>query len=373
MKIAHVTDFYLPRLGGIEMHVHDLARRQQAAGHEVEIITTSPVGADEAEADGALTVHRLAGRGWLPPEVRPGPLRAGRALIRAGGYDVAHVHMSSASPLAFAAAGLADRVPTVVTAHSLLSRLEPVFHVLDGGLGWSRWPAVWTAVSRAAAAPLRRLVTPAPVYVLPNGIDAEPWRVEPHRAGPRQLLVVAVMRLAGRKRPLPLLRMLRMARRALPPSIRLRAVIAGEGPLRPAMRRYLHRHDMAHWVDLPGRLSRPQIKDLFAQGDVFIAPATLESFGIAALEARCAGLPVLARAEGGISEFITDGEEGLLVDSDAAMAEAIVALALDPGRRMRIAQHNATTLPPVAWPDVLARTSHLYDLASRRTLVGGHA
>jgi len=135
------------------------------------------------------------------------------------------------------------------------------------------------------------------------------------------------------------------------------------------MERYLRRHGMTDWVHLPGRLSRPQIKDLFAHSDVFVAPAILESFGIAALEARCAGLPVVARAEGGIGEFISDGREGFLVDSDSAMAAAIAALAGDPWLRARIATHNRLTPPPVAWPDVLARTSHLYALAAERLML----
>jgi glycosyltransferase involved in cell wall biosynthesis len=174
------------------------------------------------------------------------------------------------------------------------------------------------------------------------------------------------MRLAARKRGLQLLRILRQARRDLPLSTRLRVVIAGDGPLRGSMERYLRRHDMTGWVSLPGALSRAQIKVLFAQGDIFVAPATLESFGIAALEARCGGLPVVARAEGGISEFIADDREGLLVGSDTAMADAIVALATDPATRMRIATHNRTTSPPVTWPDVLARTTELYCLAAER-------
>jgi glycosyltransferase involved in cell wall biosynthesis len=143
-------------------------------------------------------------------------------------------------------------------------------------------------------------------------------------------------------------------------------VIVGDGPLRGATERHLRRHGMAGWVELPGRLTRPQIKEMFARADVFVAPATLESFGIAALEARCAGLPVLARSQGGIGEFICDGREGVLVDSDHAMADAIVALATDEGTRARIAAHNRTTMPPVSWPDVLARTEEFYDLAASR-------
>ena len=357
MRIAHVTDFYLPRLGGIEMHVHDLAVRQQAAGHQVEIVTTSPGPGTEPD----LPVHRLTGHGWLPAE-----LSAGRTLLRERGYDAVHVHAGPTSPLAFAAIGLAAQLPTVVTVHSLLYRLEPAFRVLDAGIGWSELPAVWTAVSQVAAAPVKRLVGSAPVYVLPNGIEAQQWRVAAHPPIPGELLVVAVMRLAARKRPLHLVRLLRRAHRDLAGRVRLRAVIVGDGPLRGATERHLRRHGMTGWVQLPGRLTRPQIKEMFTHADVFVAPATLESFGIAALEARCAGLPVIARSQGGISEFIADGREGLLADSDRAMADAIVALATDEVTRARIAAHNHTTMPPITWPDVLAHTTQLYELAGSR-------
>ena len=40
-RIAHVTDVFLPRLGGIETHVDDLARHQRAVGLDVEVLTPS--------------------------------------------------------------------------------------------------------------------------------------------------------------------------------------------------------------------------------------------------------------------------------------------------------------------------------------------
>ena len=61
---------------------------------------------------------------------------------------------------------------------------------------------------------------------------------------------------------------------------------------------------------------------------MFVAPADLESFGIAALEARCAGLPVVAKSSGGVREFVRDEVEGLLCDTDEDMVQALVRLAL---------------------------------------------
>lgn len=368
MRIAHVTDFYLPRLGGIEMHVHDLAARQQVAGHDVEVITSTPATPQHPDAattgvEDGFRVHRLTVDRTLPPMLNPALLRAGRMLVEQGRYDVVHVHSGAVSPLAFAVAALADRYPTVLTAHSLLAYLEPLFRVVNAGVAWRRWPAVWTAVSDLAAAPLRRLVAPAPVHVLPNAIDVARWRVDRQPHDPGEVLVVAVNRLAPRKRPLHLLGILRRARRILPARIGLRAVIAGDGPLRARMEAYLRRHRMTGWVSLPGSMPRPAIATLLSTADLFVAPATLESFGIAALEARCAGLPVVARLEGGVGGFIRDGVDGLLVGSDADMAAAIVRLAGDADLRGRITAHNRATAPPLDWSCVLERITALYALA----------
>src|SRR5947199_6274695 len=39
MRVLHVTDTYLPRRGGIELHVHDLAMAQRQAGDEADVLT----------------------------------------------------------------------------------------------------------------------------------------------------------------------------------------------------------------------------------------------------------------------------------------------------------------------------------------------
>jgi glycosyltransferase involved in cell wall biosynthesis len=122
---------------------------------------------------------------------------------------------------------------------------------------------------------------------------------------------------------------------------------------------------MAGWVELPGRLPRTGIRSVFERADLFLAPATLESFGIAALEARCSGLPVLARAGSGVGEFVVDGQDGLLAGSDGDMVGALVRLAADPPERERIAMHSRRAPVDVGWPAVLRRTDAAYAAADQ--------
>lgn len=366
MRIVHVTDFYLPRLGGIEMQVSDLARRQAEAGHDVQVLTCSPPDPGAVAGGGPVRVTRLpTGAFGLPG---PAALRRAGRLV-GGDVDVVHVHVGVGSPLAFWTARAAARcgVPTVVTIHSVWWRVAPVFRALHVLGGWRHLPVQWTAVSEVAAAPARRILgAGTDVAILGNGVDASAWCV-PHRAAARPggpVVVAAVMRLAARKRPLPMLDLLQQARALLPADLPVEVVVVGDGPQRAAVQRRLTRRGMADWVHLTGRLDRAAIRDVYRRADVFLAPARLESFGIAALEAHCAGLPVVALRAGGIGEFVEHGRNGLLGDDDAELAALLARLCRDPALRRRL-----TGTPPAAhldWACTLPYTEELYRRAGAR-------
>lgn len=359
MRIAHVTDGYLPRMGGIERQVEGLTRAQAALGHQVEIITSVAPG-DRRSAVPVIGPSRPGGRAG---SIRYLATFTGRDTVLAGDYDLVHVHASIWSPLGWltAASTIKGGIPTVVTAHSFWSWATPIFRGFDVALDWRRWPITWTAVSRVAAAALADVVRPGePVAVLANGIDPELWRPRRLPRRPDRVVLVSVLRLAARKRPVHLLKMLRAVRDRTPAGIAIEVKIVGDGPKRPALEAYLRRHRMADWVQLTGQLDQPAIRRVFDDADLYISPATLESFGIAALEARCAGLPVIAFAGTGVSDFIAHDRNGLLVGSDAEMVEAIARLVREPPARDRLTRHNLSTECGFGWPSVLSACEDVY-------------
>ena len=236
-------------------------------------------------------------------------------------YDVVHLHLSVACPfstrVAQAAAGLG--VPVVATVHSLWTGREGWVRIIGAIAGWDAWPVRWTAVSAAAARgdarPARRAHA--------GGRRAQRRRRglvvrvrHPLEDASRPITFVSVMRLAGRKRPLPLLEAFAAARRAVPADLPLRLVIVGEGPLERKVRARITDLGLDGCVELTGGLSRDEIRDLYRSADGYVAPSHQESFGIAALEARAAGLPVVAMRSGGVGEFVGHGTEGLLCEDD---------------------------------------------------------
>jgi glycosyltransferase involved in cell wall biosynthesis len=366
MKIAHVTDCYLPRMGGIERQVEGLAAAQSAFGHDVTVITSVPAPAATPHRIDPFAVIRPRQARSKTGKIRYSSMLAGRRAVLEGDFDLVHIHASTFSPLAYLAAGAATKagIPTVATLHSLWSYATPIFRVADTALGWRRWPITWTAVSRIAAASLEP-VLPAGTHVsvLPNGVSPELWHVQRQPGDENRVVLASVMRLAARKRPLQFLKMLREVRDHLPGHVALEVRIAGDGPKRRAMEAYLRRHDMTSWVQLAGQLPQRGIKETFADADLYASPSTLESFGIAALEARSAGLPVVAFARSGVSDFITDGQNGLLVNSDAEMSAALTRLAAFPALRAAMTEHNSERDAGYDWRTVLQRCEAVYAIA----------
>ncbi|MSV53200.1 MAG: glycosyltransferase [Actinobacteria bacterium] len=362
MRIAHVTDCYLPRTGGIESQVRALAMAQVAAGDEVRVITATPdhlvspsrsETLDGQEIDG-IRVHRVAMRVPfdLPIHLRT---RAHVAeLLTANTVDVVHVHAGVISPFAWGALRATHelRVPTLVTVHSMWGPLaRPGFKATYEIGRLSRWGMQVSAVSRTAADSISAAIPGlGKVLVVPNGIDPSDWQIVHSVRDDSELRVVTVMRLAPRKRIIPLLRIISQARRN---DDRIRLTVIGDGPDRSRAEKFARNHGLADVVTFTGRLDGDGIRSVFAVSDVFIQPSVKESFGLAALEARSAGLPVVARAGTGTTQFISDGVEGFITADDAGAAAALVRLARDRDLLDSLSSHNVSTTPSQTWPNVL--------------------
>nr|SBP00169.1 glycosyl transferase, group 1 [Nonomuraea gerenzanensis] len=363
MRIFHVSDCYLPRLGGIEVQVADLVRTQREAGHEVSVATAT-------RGEPLPGVHRIVAK--MPFDLPVHPFGVGHLTRRIASArpDVVHVHAGAVSPFAWMGVRAAFRagVPCVVTVHSMWDPVtRAMYRLLRLVYGWQRWRLVATTVSTAAAAPIRAVAGPAvPVRVVSNGLDLSGWAPPPgrRREASEEVHIVAVGRLAPRKQPVRLLKLLQAARARVPSRIPMRATIVGDGPARGQMARFLDRHGMSGWVSLPGRHTREQIAKVLESADVFVAPAPRESFGIAALEARAAGVPVVARAQSGVADFVKDGTEGLLGRTLGDLARAVARLCADAELRESIAAHNRATLPAAgSWPTVLEGFERAYEQA----------
>ena len=351
MKVALVCDWFHPRVGGIERHLQDLAAALIGASHDVVVITPTP---------GDELVHGIRVRRIVAPRAPRFGFLVTASGVRAVGnaladerVDVAHCHVSIVSPAAMggAAQSVKRGVPTVVTFHSIVPQTRLLARAARATFGTARWPARFSAVSERVAREVRP-ISASEVTILGNGIDVNAWRIPPAPRGDAVQLI-SVMRLNAKKRPLVLVSLMRALNATLPRDRTVRLCVVGDGPERARLERAVSRHGLSKQIQLAGRRSPAEIRAMFASSDVFVLPTIRESFGIAALEARCAGLPVVAMNMSGVAGLIEHGREGLLADSDVQLASHVARLVCDDALRATISDNNRRTSPPFDWPRTL--------------------
>ncbi|MGE0715602.1 MAG: glycosyltransferase [Alphaproteobacteria bacterium] len=245
---------------------------------------------------------------------------------------VALLHFHYAFPFAAVAARLGPSGPAVIgTLHGsdVTAAADPATAT---GLArdLARAAAV-TTVSEAYGRLLRRHLDRAAPVVVPNfvapGRAMGPGGGRSRPGGPPTLLHVSSFRAVKDARAIA--RVFLAVRR----QIRCRLVLVGDGPQAGGLRALLRAR--ARDVRLLG--FRPEVAPLLRQADVFLLASRAESFGLAALEAMTAGVPVVAPAVGGLPEVVGPGGVLFAPGRVAAAAAAIVALLHDPVRRRRIA------------------------------------
>lgn len=109
-----------------------------------------------------------------------------------------------------------------------------------------------------------------------------------------------------------------------------------------------------------------ELVDAYHAADVFLLPSIHEPFGIVILEAWAAGLPVLASRVGGVPSFVTDGQDGLLVEpgDEQALLQAFRALVKNDQHRHALAMAGQVKAREhYSWDKITERLVHIYEEA----------
>jgi phosphatidylinositol alpha-mannosyltransferase len=359
-RVALVTEYYYPHMGGICEHVEFLARELRRRGHYVDIIT-SRLGR-EAAPPGVIRIGRslpVYFNGSLARiTVGYGVRRHLRRVLRAGRYDIVHVHspLSPRLPLMAVEESLAPVVGTFHTyfPRSILYRIfrRAVQRRLD------RIDAAIAVSDTAADAFARYFATHW--QIIPNGVDTTMFRpdvVRPAVFEQDASHILFLGRLDPRNGLTPLMesfRRIRARRRG-----RTRLVVAGDGPLRGHYERLAHGDPDIVFVGTV-RDDRP---GYYAHSDVYACPTTRASFGITLLEAMACGTPIVCSDLPGFRNVVKPDREALLVpcDGDAALDAALLRMLDDPVLRARCGAAGRESAQRFAWPRVTDEVLAVYD------------
>ncbi|MGH2389659.1 MAG: glycosyltransferase, partial [Chloroflexota bacterium] len=222
----------------------------------------------------------------------------------------------------------------------------------------------------------------APTVYIPCGIDPEPFatpaRANTRRSGGR-FVVTALGRIERLKNFELLLRAAARAMALEPRFVKDVEVRIAGGPSAdepetlPALLDLAAELGIESQVRFLGAVPRKDVIALYAASDLCVVPSRHESFGLVALEAMAAGLPVVATRTGGLQVTVEDGVNGYLVDIDdtEALAERLLLLWASPALRRELGARGARIAGRYAWPLIAKRMIDLYGtLVAEPSMVG---
>jgi phosphatidyl-myo-inositol alpha-mannosyltransferase len=359
LRVAVVTEYYYPHIGGICENVHHFAAEARARGHHIDIVTGGIPGVPDRPhvitIPHSATVHANGSTCRLT--LGRGIRSKLRHVLREGAYDIVHVHAPLAPSLPMIAIEEAT-CPVVGTFHAYHEfsvayafgrrYFQGLLHRIDAKL----------PVSAAARDAVAKYFT-ADWTIVPNGVD--PTRFTPE--APRAAAMAAdppVVLFVGRFDPrngLPIL--IEAFKRLRARGVSAKLVVVGDGPLRT---RYLALADGRDDITFLGHVD-DGLERYYAHASVYACPATLGSFGITLLEAMACGTPIVCYDTPGFRGVVEHEEQALMTPpGDAtAFADALERVLQDEALRARMGKAGRKRASAFAWPRIAEQTLAVYE------------
>ncbi|MFL5763402.1 MAG: N-acetyl-alpha-D-glucosaminyl L-malate synthase BshA [Bacteroidia bacterium] len=319
MKIGIVC---YPTFGGSGVVATELGKALAAKGHEVHFITYSqPVRLDFFS--GNLFYHEVSVSDYPLFEYQPYELVLSSKLVDVVKYhklDLLHVHYAipHASAAYMAKQILASQginIPFITTLHGTditLVGKDPSFEpVITFAINES------DAVTSVSESLKKDTYSNFPkvkkeIRVIPNFICVDDYNLHTsvcnkHTYAPNgERVLIHVSNFRKVKRVEDVLRVFDKVRKVIPSKL----LLVGDGPERPAIDKLCRELDTCRDIHSLGKIVNPE--QVLCVSDLFLLTSETESFGLAALEAMAARLPVISTNSGGIPEVNKQGFSGYL-------------------------------------------------------------
>lgn len=388
MRVAMLTWEYPPRIvGGLAQHVYDLTAALARQGVEVLVFTCGVPGAPETEEVNGVNVYRVHPYPTATPDFTTWVMQLNVALLeraipvlqRVREINVIHAHDWL---VAWAARALKHglRTPLVATIHATEFGRNNGLHNdtqrFISGIEWWLCYEAWRVIvcSRYMENELKYVfqLPHDKLAVVKNGVDPKNYLPRESRlerkwfASDDEKIVFCIGRLVREKGIQVLL--------AAVPAIlarhpKTKFIIAGKGPYEDELRRYAEHLGIAHRVYFTGYVDSDTRNALYSWATVAVFPSLYEPFGIVALEAMAAKVPVVVTNVGGLSEIVQDGVDGLKCppDDPGALADKISQILLNPGLAQALRERSyRKVLAESNWDDIARQTQAVYEEVYRQ-------
>lgn len=372
MRIAVVSESFLPTVNGVTNSVRHLLHHLRDAGHRVIVIVPAAGAPKEYAGFPVHEVPALAYRQF--PVGLPSPLVT--KLLAEFKPDVIH----AASPFLLGAQAIAAGkrlgVPSVAIFQTDVAGYARRNHLSAAeAFAWRviRWIHDGAALTLAPSTASINDLGNAGIQRVERwgrGVDLDTYH-------PRNRLDHTVRRLRERLSPqgemilgyvgrvAPEKQVERLAVLRGMPGIRI--VVVGDGPSLPAAKRLMKGMPVT-WM---GKLGGAELAAAYASFDAFVHTGTEETFGQTVQEAHATGLPVIAPRAGGPIDLIDHGTDGYLFspDDDQHLRYLVEQLAGDPELRARMGEAGRRRVLGRSWDSVCAELVGHYERVISRERV----
>jgi alpha-1,6-mannosyltransferase len=383
LSVLDITEFYGETTGGIRTYLREKAGYvERHPGISQVLVLPGPRDA-VTQTDG-VRCYRL--RGPLVPRQAPYRFmlatRSNRRIVLHERPDVIEIGSPGFVPWIVRLAARGLDIPAVAFYHSNFPRVFSPWGERATGARRALYDAAWgyarlidkhfahtIVCSRFAADDLRRAGIDR-VSQIPLGVDLDHFHPDRrlHRDEVRArygLPTTPVAGFVGRfavEKELPVLidawaDVYRQTGAVL--------ALIGDGPMRAEL---VARAGNAPWARfLPYEQHRDRLADLIAALDLYVAPSSIETFGLSALESLASGTPVLSADRGGIGEQVETSRAGATFESgvpSSLAATAVTLLGSDLGELGR--RGRAYAEADHSWDSVFDRIFALYATFARR-------
>ncbi|MBI4540360.1 MAG: glycosyltransferase family 4 protein [Gemmatimonadetes bacterium] len=326
MRIAMHCIYFFPEVGGLESHVHLLARALVERGHAVDMVTSRSLpGLPRHEGVDGIRVWRT----WFPARRPAGWIAFALASIPrflgvSRGADVVHSQTFASVPPVAAARRLrgTPMVLTLHTSHFLRLARRPLWRPILRRLVREADYVLATSVEIAEVA--EALAPGVRVERIVNAVETSVFRrVTPALPSPERRRVIVPRRLFPKNGVEYFVRAVPGLLKALP----IEAIVVGDGPERPRLERLAQELGVAGHIRFLGARPHAEMPGYLSWGEVAIFPSLLEATSVAALEAMACELPVAASRVGGLPEIV-DESVGVLFEpaNPEDMVEKVIEL-----------------------------------------------
>jgi glycosyltransferase involved in cell wall biosynthesis len=323
---------YLPKKGGVQMHIHDVCEGLKERGYTPIVFSWTPCAPRVDVVDG-VSVKRVRVPRLFSAARYPSSLYLSLwALYFVKKYKIDVIHAHDYLPgLSAAVAGTLTRTPTLVTFHLPVQQttfnpptyLKP-FKRIEGALlkCFNRWVSTIVCVSKFTLEETQKLKIPqSKLKLIYNWVDSPSQDYALNKRVLKELnlsdqpFILSAGRLFEKQKPFSLL--IRAFKSLLDEGCNLDLVIVGNGPDKESYQKRIESLNIGNWAHILSGVSDVQLAALYDKCVLFVLPSYYEGLPLVLLEAMANGKPIVSTKVGGIPEVVQDGYNGVLVKPDA--------------------------------------------------------